>query len=171
MNHEVLIKSLSDPRFEMYRICVVKQQARISRKSYRKFSFTATDDFILDGQLTSLEIGRLDHEARDIAYGPAIKIKDWIFVIEVQNRIGSLSRSRERSDPPAESEWTICGFYQDDHFVFETCPKDIPALRFLVEYSIPHFLPMLGSEYMMDYLMSDKRTEPFRFEWKTHSRY
>jgi hypothetical protein len=97
----------------------------------------------------------------DYEFGPAIKIRDWVFVLERMT-----DTARPVLNPAAEaSAWYVCGFRQKKHYNFGTVTDSSNLQRTLLDFIIPRFWPILHPEAFVG--CSPDADRMVQFSWTT----
>lgn len=87
-------------------------------------------------------LGDMSYAYSHYEFGPAIKIRDWVFVLERMTEAARLV-----INPVAEaSTWYVCGFRQRKHYNFGKVTDGSNLQRTFLDFVIPRFWPILHPE-------------------------
>jgi len=97
-----------------------------------------------DGTQLDGDIGELYYANAFFDVGPALRIKDWVFVL---TRLSAIGRARGLNIGVAQSHWVMAGFHADSHCVWATTWPDTQEARIgFFGVAVGQFWTMLTGE-------------------------
>lgn len=135
----------------------IQEKAATSTSIIVHWRFIPTGHLYVDNKDTNTYVGELYYGNPNYEMGGAIKVRDWVFVLEKMTS-EAMNRLAPNNDP---NVWVIAGFHDHSHYTFTgiTASSQSELNNMLVGYIVVNFWPILHPEVFTDYLKEQASKE------------
>ncbi len=124
---------------------IIKSYAIASTVGISNWKFIPTGNLYIDDHDIDSYVGELDYQNSNYEIGPAIQMKNWVFVLE---KMTNECRTKivSTNDPKT---WIVAGYHGQSHYSFFAI-KDEAMNDALLRYVMEKIIPILHPE-LFDY--------------------